>query len=513
MKKRICLGIGVSLLSCFLGALPVKAGTIGFEPVQPLPVGVSPRGIAVGNVLGNGTQEVVVANFGSPTFIGQSTPASLLNPSNSTLSVFSPSPQGLQLSATVPTAPSPRGLSLFDFGNQKRQSIFVTAYDANLLQVFNWIGGQWVKADEAPTLAMPVGVATGFVRPGDPPFVAVADYGSNTLSLFSLKGGRLGPRFDVPVDGGPTQVAIGDLNGGGTNQIAVVCLASHKIDLLSAVSGGPEESLSSVTVTQALNLPVGSSPADLRIADLNNDGRPDLVVADFSGNAVYIYLQQKDGTLLAQPALTTSGNHPNGLTVADLDGSGNKAIIVANRDSDSLDIFQPVGGQYQLTQTLKTSGGSSSSFGPIEVGVIDTREAGRKDLVATHMNSNTLQVLTQDAPLAAVSTPTAGAGSPGNGRSSFTDETTFCYPNPCHGGPVKFSFNLAAPSKVFLEVFDLSGELVWNQAVDAGQTQNGLNTLSWAATNQGGQSLATGLYVYRISVGDQSVTKKLALFH
>ncbi len=511
MEKRIHLGIGVCFLSCFWGALPVKAGLPGFDPAQPLPTGISPRGIAVGNVLGNGSQAVVVANFGSPTFIGQSTPASLLNPANSTLSVFLTSPQGLQLSATIPTASSPRGLSLLDPGNQNRQSIFVTAYDANLLQVFNWLGGQWIKTDEAPTLTMPVGVATGFVRPGGTPLVAVADYGSNMLSLFSFKGMRLGPRFDVPVDGGPTQVAIGDLNGSGTNQVAVVCLASHKIDFLSGVVGDPAEGLSSVTVTQTLSLPEGSSPADLKIADLNNDGRQDLVVADFSGNEVYIYLQQKDGTLLAQPALATSGSHPNGLTVADLDGSGNKDIIVANRDSESIDIFQPVGGQYQLTQTLKTSADPVGSFGPVEVGVLDTREAGRQDLVATHMRSNTLQVLDQDAPLAAP-TPTAGVGSSGNWRLSFSDQTTFCYPNPCHEGPVKFSFNLSAPSNVLFEVFDLSGERVWSQTVEEGQTQSGLNTFSWGATNQSGQTLATGLYVYRISVGDQAVTKKLALF-
>lgn len=509
--KRI--GFGFSFLVFFLLIQPVKAGPLMFEPAQSLPAGISPRGIAVGNVSGNVTQDVVVANFGSPAFIGQSTPASLLSAPNSSLLVFSPSPQGLQLSATLPTAASPRGISLFDPNNQNRQSIFVTAYDANLLQVFSRTAGYWTKSDEVPTLKMPVGVATGFSRPGGLPFVVVADYGANSLSLFPIQGGHLGKRVDIPVDLGPTQIAVGNLNGSGINQIAVVCLEGHKIDLLPLALNGPEGDFSSVTVTQTLTLPPTSAPADLRISDLNNDGRADLVVADFSGNAVYIYLQQKDGTLLAQPALTTSGSHPNGLTVADLEGNGTKDIVVANRDSDSIDIFKPIGGQYQLTQTLKTSANSSSSFGPIEVGVLDTRENGGKDLVVTHMNSNSLQVLAQDLSTADGPTATTTADLSGGGRSSFSDQTTFCYPNPSHGGTVKFSFELAEPSDVLLQVFDLNGERVWSQSVDGGATEEGLNTISWAATNQVGQNLASGLYVYRISVGDQTVTKKMALFH
>lgn len=509
MKRNSFLCFG--LVALWFSALSASAWTSHMELAVSLPAGTSPRGIAVGSLSGNGTQNLIVANFGSPTFIGQSTPLSLLGPSSSNLQIFSPSPQGLQLTATVPTASSPRGVALFGLGGRSQQAIFVTAYDSNLLQVFSGKGGGWEKVDEAPTLKMPVGIAAGLTRAGGVPFVAVADYGANSLSIYPLKDGKLGQRIDIPVDGGPIQVAIGDLNGRGTNQIAVVCLTGGKVDLLSLASKGREDDLSTYTVNQTIPMPHGSSPSDLKIVDLNNDGLSDLVVTDFEKNGVLIYLQQNDGSLLAQPELATSGSHPNGFTVADLDGNGKKDIVVANRDSDSIDIFQSTGSQYHLAQTLKTSDDLQGSFGPVEVGVMDTLGKGSKDLVISHMRSNTLKVIA--GVLEPGLTPTSLTGSSGSSRTSFSETTTFCYPNPTHEGSVKFSFNLEAPSPVFIQVYDLNGEKVWSQQLGEGETQSGVNTVPWSVTNQGGQNLASGLYVYCVSVGNQTITKKIAVLH
>ena len=489
-------------------AAPSSTPSNGFLPATSLTAGTSPRGVAVGNVFGNGTQSLVVANFGSPTFIGQSTPASILGAGNSNLEIFSPSPSGLQLVETIPSAASPRGVALFDRSGSGRQDIFATAYDAGLLQVFSWTGGRFAKADEAPTLNMPVGVAVGLTRAGGAAFAAVADFGSNMVSIFPLRDGRLGKRTDIAVDGGPTQLAIGDLSGNGSNEIAVVCLPSNKIDILSLTSAN-EDNPASYAMAQTLSLPPGGAPSDLRIADLDNSGKQDLVVADFSKNAVFLFTGRKGGALSLLPPLSTSGSHPNGLTVADLYGDGQKEIIVANRDSDSIDLFQPsFGGQYQLSQTLRTSDEINGSFGPVEVAALDATGSGKMDLVASHMRSNTVKVLTQPADTAASPSPTVST----NG-GSFSVRTTYCYPNPSRDGHVTFSFALETPSAVSIQVFDVQGERVWGRTISAGQTQSGINTFAWDGTNQTGQSLASGLYLYNLTVGNRTVTKKLAIIH
>ncbi len=501
------------LLMIFILTGPLYSASSNFLPVASIPVGISPRGLAVGNVFGNGVKSFIVANFGSPTFIGQNTPATLLNPKNSSLQVFSSSPNGLKLVETIQTASSPRGISLFDLLNKGSQDILVTCYDANLLQVYSWANGQFIKTNEESTLNMPVGVATGLTSSKGVPFVAVADYGSNSLSLFQIKEGKLDKKIDIPVAGGPTQVAIGDLDGDGISEIAVACLTDHQIEILSLKSVGKKDDLSSYSLKKSLVLPEGSAPADLRIADLNSDGRADLVAADFTKNTVLIYLQQADGSLAAQPPLPTSGSHPNGLTVADINGDGGKEIVVANRDSDSIDLIQWTGSQFQLVNTLKVAIDSDSSFGPVEVGVLDTTGQGKSDLVLSHMRSNSIRVLAQVSVPSTSGPLMAKLFSPNGFDTPFSEKTTFCYPNPTHDGKVKFSFNLNSPSDVLLQVFDVRGESVWSQRINASQTQNGVNAINWDGTNQNGENLASGMYVYRVTVNDKTITKKVAIIH
>lgn len=504
MKSRIgfmaLAGIIFLLYPPLFGAWDVPRG---FQPAVSFDTKVSPRGVGVGDVFGDGRTEFVVANFGSSTFIGQSTPATVASNTRSSIQVFAPSRNGLELTATITTASSPRGLFLSSLTDKMRKDILVTDYDADLLQVFGWHSNQFVKLAETSTLKMPVGVTAGLTRLGGSLFVAVANYGSNSLSLFPIKGGQLGKRLDVSVDVGPTQLAIGDINGDGFNEIVVVCLPANKIDILSVNSDDP----ASYALSKSIQLSSGGAPADLRLADLNRDGRIDMVVADFSKNEIGVYFQQADGSLLAQPPLPTSGKHPNGLTVADLYKDGRKEVIVANRDSDSLDIFEMSDQRYQLNQTLKVANDPESSFGPVEVAALDTMGKGRLDLVTSHMRSNSIKVLAQVGNLATV-TP----GDPGPaGPTSFSEKTTYCYPNPTHDGKTRFCFVLPAPATVNLQVFDISGEKVWSQILQASQTQEGNNSVDWQGTNQAGQGLASGLYIYTLTAGGQTVTKKLAI--
>lgn len=498
----------------FLGlfcSLPVSllASDLVLQGVVSVPTGMSPRGIAIGDVLGNGVQDLVVANFGSPTFIGQSTPASLLEPRNHSLQIFSPSPNGLTLAYVIPTASSPRGISLYDLGNKGRKDILVTAYDSNMLQVFQLKDGRFVKSEEQPTLTMPVGVATGVTRSGGDIIVVVTDYGSHALSLFQVKDGKLSKRSDIEVNEGPTQVAIGDLNGDGVNEIAVVCLPANRIDILSQGAAQEVGGLPSFSVTSSILLSDGSGPADLRMADLNHDGRTDLVVANFSKSSLSVFYQKSDGSLAAQPLIATTGNRPNGLTVGDLFGDENKEIIVANRDSDSLDVFQSIEGSYRLAQTLNVSAGSDHSFGPVEVGIMDIQGDGRMDLVTSHMRSNTIKVLAQAQRWTPTPTP---SGAVEQGRP-FSEETTFCYPNPTYDGKTKISFTLDEPKSASIQIFNVRGEKVWSYILSASQTRIGKNEISWDGINQAGEALASGLYLYSITIGEKTITKKAAIIH
>ena len=149
---------------------------------------------------------------------------------------------------------------------------------------------------------------------GDGTFQAVVNYGSG--GLFS------------------DSVAIADVNG------------DHKPDLIVANSFGSPAGLGNVGVllgngdgTFQTAVPYASGAfgaASVAVADVNGDGKPDLVVANCaSGNNcvgtgnVGVLLGNGDGTFQTAVTYGGGGNAPFGVAVADMNGDGKPDIVAA----------------------------------------------------------------------------------------------------------------------------------------------------------------------------------------
>jgi hypothetical protein len=74
----------------------------------------------------------------------------------------------------------------------------------------------------------------------------------------------------------------------------------------------------------------GIFPQSLAVADLNRDGKLDVVVANGDSNTVGVLLGNGDGTL--RPAITydSGGFSPRSVAVADVNGDGKPDLVVAN---------------------------------------------------------------------------------------------------------------------------------------------------------------------------------------
>ncbi len=74
------------------------------------------------------------------------------------------------------------------------------------------------------------------------------------------------------------------------------------------------------------------------------------------------------------------------------------------------------------------------------------------------------------------------------------------YPNPFNP-TTQIQFSLPEQTEVVLEVFDILGRRVAT-LIDNENFSVGHHTVSWDATNQIGQSISSGVYIYRIEAGD-----------
>jgi len=154
------------------------------------------------------------------------------------------------------------------------------------------------------------------------------------------------------------------------------------------------------------------SPTAVALADLNNNGILDLIVANGGSNNVLVYPGLGDGAF--GPALNGghgffTGTNPAGITVADLTGNGRLDLIIANTGSNDVSILfnQPTAnGGFTFVPGPRLNVG----IGPVATVVADVLANGVPDLVVADSGSNNVMLLQ------------------GLGNGFFNDQSPIIYP-------------------------------------------------------------------------------------
>lgn len=184
--------------------------------------------------------------------------------------------------------------------------------------------------------------------------------------------------------GNPTSVVVADLNGDGkpdivvTNECASSCTYGGAVGVLLGNGDGTFQS-----VTTYLT---GVDEYSVAVADVNRDGHPDLVVADSKG--VEILLGNGDGTF--QTAYSSGGSGQS-VALADVNGDGKLDLLVAG-GSDIEVLLGNGDGTFQPAVAYG-SGGSGGGSGATSLAVADVNGDGKPDLLEANWGSNSVGVL------------------------------------------------------------------------------------------------------------------------
>jgi hypothetical protein len=252
-----------------------------------------------------------------------------------------------------------------------------------------------------PAGAGPSTVATADLTGNGKLDLVVADALSNTVSVLMGNGDGTfqAPRqyavgaFKSPnpiglgylVPNFRRQVVIADLNRDGIPDIAVTNYDSGDISILLGRGDGTFEPQRRFDATTA--------PFDVAVGDFNGDGIPDLAVIDAHGNedsTVAILLGRGDGTFLPEetfPALTGSGYPFSTLTVADLNHDGKEDLVVSGSNFSTVSVFLGNGdGTFRHAEALvgaRQGGGAA---------VLDLNGDGIPDIVTAGVEPATVDV-------------------------------------------------------------------------------------------------------------------------
>jgi hypothetical protein len=241
------------------------------------------------------------------------------------------------------------------------------------------------RADFA-TGSLPVAIASGDFNGDHLPDLAVLNGADNTVSILLAKpDGTFAPQVTYATGHGPGYIAVGDLNRDGHLDLAITSQSDNIVSILLGRGDG--------TFQTRVDYPTDSNPRGVWIGDLNHDGKADVVVVDeicgpnpCNSGFISVLKGNGDGTLQSQKEYATDAS-PLNLTVADLNGDGKLDVITTN--------FYPLSIGNDVSVLLGNGDGSfqpavnyPTAQGPESVAVVDYNSDGKPGLGVESRASN-----------------------------------------------------------------------------------------------------------------------------
>lgn len=206
--------------------------------------------------------------------------------------------------------------------------------------------------------------------------------GTSLPALFPVTRSTTGvfmSRNDTTVNPSAMAVATASFRSNGIADLAIAN-SSNSVDVLLGNGNG--------TFQAAVNYPITSGyPIGIISADVNGDGKPDLVLLLNHTNMVQVMLGNGDGTFTVNQQFGT-GHNPQWLAAADVNNDGKLDLLVANYKDNTVSVLLGNGDGTFQTQIPYGTG-----VNPDGIAIGDFNDDGLLDLAVTNANDSTVSIL------------------------------------------------------------------------------------------------------------------------
>lgn len=283
----------------------------GFAAPAFIPVGSGPFSVVAAHFNGDSFIDIAVANSGSNNV------SILLGTGNGTFSA----PTNFVAGA------SPISIAAGDFNNDGNRDLVVANFGSFFLGsvsvLFGNGNGSFSQGPSLRTRTQPSAVAVGNLNGDTNLDLVVANFGSDSIAVFFGNGtGSFQLSQNLNTGSGPVAVEILPGQGGGFPQIIT---ANYNGDSLTGCTGSQNGSFSCSNQTG-----VGSNPIALVADDFLGNGSKTRATALSGSNAV---------RFVESGSSFNVGQYPNSIASGDMNSDGRPDIITANYGSDNLSVL------------------------------------------------------------------------------------------------------------------------------------------------------------------------------
>jgi hypothetical protein len=331
----------------FLSGMPISMAS--FSPRVNLGAGDGPTGTAIADFDGDGKPDIAVTDdYGHTLSLYWNISVA------GTLDTGSFAPR-VELPAS-PAEYSPYMLGTGDVDGDGKLDLITTDVGGNTVSVYRnqSAPGSLSSNSFAPFVSFATGAGPRSVALVDldadgRPEIVTANYDSSTVSILrntgvtgQISSNSFAPRFDLPAGAGAHGLAVADLDGNGRPDLATANAVGASLSLFRNIGSGP---IASDSFAPAVNIPGPDHAHFVRAADLDADGRAELLVTSYLGQTLTVYRNQADSGVLNSNSFTAGvtlalAGRGHTISLGDLNGDTRPDIAVDTEIGDSIALFQ-----------------------------------------------------------------------------------------------------------------------------------------------------------------------------